>query len=780
MYGANWIDGSINEWDEYSQNWKRLDQNMFVTLKRLYNPKNIKLEFMNEINRPYGITQDPQTKNYIMVLNNKCKKCNSICNVIHFQRNFKNWTSDNDYIDKLIQDTQLSAHFDTKEVLEWIPYDRFKNITHPKYSAEGKANWIDGFNNIKYSAKEKVYSANWIDGYIYERGKYSQNWKRCNQNMFITLKRLYDPKNIKLEFINKINRSYGITQNPQTKHYMMVFEVLEWIPYDRVDNIRYIEEIGIYRAHWIDGCIDKWDDENQNWKRFNQNMVVTLKRLCDPKNIKLEFINEINGSYGITQDPKTKHYMMVLSCLGYNNIFNAIHFQENFEYWTSGNDDINKFIQDTQLSAYNDMKEVLEWIPYDKFNNIKYSAERKAYRANWIDGFINEWDEFSQSWKRLDQNIEWGEFSQSWERLDQNMFVTLKRLNNSKNIKLEFINEINRPYGITQDPETKIYMMLSAHLDTNKVLEWIPYDRFYDVNYIASGGFSKVYKAIWIDKDIPVALKILNNSKNITLEFMNEITLHNRFDNSENINYIVKFYGITQNPETKDYIMVLKYAEDGSLRNYLNANYNKLNWNKMINYLFKIALGLTWIHNNGFIHRDFHRLRPRFNTKVPQLIVQMIKRCLDADLLNRPKAEEIKDILYNWQYNGGDSQSAELQRQIEEADIINDNLSKNNVPQTNLGISYNTHSEAIYMSRLLSFNNLPKPKNFDDYYECSDNIISIKSSASLLQINASRLNIDDNNLELLNNTDENNESLEYSESLQIDISQLNTDENEKL
>ncbi|GET02555.1 kinase-like domain-containing protein [Rhizophagus clarus] len=619
MYGANWIDGSINEWDEYSQNWKRLDQNMFVTLKRLYNPKNIELEFMNEINRPYGITQDPQTKNYIMVLNNKCKKCNSICNVIHFQRNFKNWTSDNDDIDKLIQDTQLSAHYDTKEVLEWIPYDRFDNITYPKYSAEGKANWIDGFNNIKYSAKGKVCSANWIDGYIYEWNEYSQNWKRYNQNMFITLKRLYNPKNIRLEFIN-------------------------------------------------------------------------------------------------------------------------------------------------ELSAHDDMKEVLEWIPYDKFSNIKYSAKGKVYRANWIDGFISEW----------------GEFSQSWERLDQNMFVTLKRLNNSKNIKLEFINEINRPYGITQDPETKIYMMLLAHLDTNKVLEWIPYDRFYDVNYIASGGFSKVYKAIWIDKDIPVALKILNNSKNITLEFMNEITLHNRFDNSENINYIVKFYGITQNPETKDYIMVLKYAEDGSLRNYLNANYNKLNWNKMINYLFKIALGLTWIHNNGFIHRDFHRLRPRFNTKVPQLIVQMIKRCLDADLLNRPKAEEIKDILYNWQYNGGDSQSAELQRQIEEADIINDNLSKNNVPQTNLGISYNTHSEAIYMSRLLSFNNLPKPKNFDDYYECSDNIISIESSASLLQINASRLNIDDNNLELLKNTDENNKSLEYSESLQIDISQLNTDENEKL
>ena len=30
---------------------------------------------------------------------------------------------------------------------------------------------------------------------------------------------------------------------------------------------------------------------------------------------------------------------------------NAKHFQQNFEKWTSGNVDIDKFIQDAQLSA---------------------------------------------------------------------------------------------------------------------------------------------------------------------------------------------------------------------------------------------------------------------------------------------------------------------------------------------------------------------------------------------------------------------------------------------
>ena len=107
---------------------------------------------------------------------------------------------------------------------------------------------------------------------------------------------------------------------------------------------------------------------------------------------------------------------------------NAKRFQQNFKNWTSGNDDIDKFIQDTQLSA-SGYYEVLEWIPYNRFYDIKYIAKGgfgKVYRANWIDGFIYEWDNINQNWKREEQN----------------KFVALKSLNNSKNVTLEFINEV--------------------------------------------------------------------------------------------------------------------------------------------------------------------------------------------------------------------------------------------------------------------------------------------------------------------------------------------------
>ena len=69
-------------------------------------------------------------------------------------------------------------------------------------------------------------------------------------------------------------------------------------------------------------------------------------------------------------------------------------------------------------------------------------------------------------------------------------------------------------------------------------------------------------------------------------------------------------------------------------------------------------------------------------------------------------------------------------KQIKEAEEIN-NLSTNSaMPPTSLALSYETHSEAIYTSRLLNFNELPEPKNSDDYYKQNDNIISKEYSGN--------------------------------------------------
>jgi hypothetical protein len=117
----------------------------------------------------------------MIVLNEKCKRCNKKCNAIRFRQNFVSWTSDNDDIDKFIQETQLSAHYDAKEALEWIPYSRFFNITYEKIG---------------------IYKANWIDEWDRHSNK---NWQRFDQNMIVILKKLNNnPKNVTLKLMNEV------------------------------------------------------------------------------------------------------------------------------------------------------------------------------------------------------------------------------------------------------------------------------------------------------------------------------------------------------------------------------------------------------------------------------------------------------------------------------------------------------------------------------------------------------------------------------------------------
>jgi hypothetical protein len=143
--------------------------------------------------RFYGMSQDPRTKNYIVVLDLVCEKCNFVCDAIHFQRNFKNWTSGNNDIDKLIQNTQLSVHSssDLVKVIEWIPYEQFINIGYIEEDEFGK-----------------VYRAYWIDGYVVNWNYMNQHWIR-SQYIFVNLKSLNNLNNITLEFLKEVKLIYN-------------------------------------------------------------------------------------------------------------------------------------------------------------------------------------------------------------------------------------------------------------------------------------------------------------------------------------------------------------------------------------------------------------------------------------------------------------------------------------------------------------------------------------------------------------------------------------------
>ncbi|CAB5355735.1 unnamed protein product [Rhizophagus irregularis] len=211
-------------------------------------------------------------------------------------------------------------------------------------------------------------------------------------------------------------------------------------------------------------------------------------------------------------------------------------------------------------------------------------------------------------------------------------------------------------YGISQNPDTKEYVMVFHYnkmteiyeryakksftnwfynLPTNEkiidfiqqmqfkinyyydiIFEWIPYDQLDDIEEIGKGGFATVYSAIWEDgplyydddnkewsreKNKKVALKCLNSSQNINERFLNEAKEYS----IDSLN-ILRIHGISQNPDTKNYIMVLQYAEGGDFNKWINGNYENFDWTNKIKVLNNIINGLKEIHQKKKVHHDFH------------------------------------------------------------------------------------------------------------------------------------------------------------------------------
>ena len=120
-------------------------------------------------------------------------------------------------------------------------------------------------------------------------------------------------------------------------------------------------------------------------------------------------------------------------------------------------------------------------------------------------------------------------------------------------------------------------------------------------------------------------------------------------------------------------------------------------------------------HEESLAIRICQGLRPKSNYKIPQLILDVIKQCWDADPLKRPKSEELKKLFEDLYDDSYDEDNSIINKQIKEASEINKQISSSTASSSSTSIlTYNTHPQAVYTSRLLDFKNLPEPKNTDD------------------------------------------------------------------
>jgi hypothetical protein len=135
-----------------------------------------------------------------------------------------------------------------------------------------------------------------------------------------------------------------------------------------------------------------------------------------------------------------KRYGLCKECKQPENNRHLFHckLQQNFKNWTSGNNEVDKFIQKTQLKTkYYD--QILEWIEYDRFEKVEYLAKGgfgTIYKAIWKDGFIKKWDTENNQWIR----------SKCLDKDYENYPVVLKSLHNSQDITSEFLREVSYSY----------------------------------------------------------------------------------------------------------------------------------------------------------------------------------------------------------------------------------------------------------------------------------------------------------------------------------------------
>ncbi|CAB4426149.1 unnamed protein product [Rhizophagus irregularis] len=589
VYSALWKDGPL-KYNQNKQEWKRI-QFKEVILK-LCNSQYMADEFLNKIKvyendkifEIYGISQDSDTNDYIIVLQKKndkryCRKCIEkyteieykwckLCQIKYLKENFKNWTSKNEIIDNFIQEMQLKVNNPKDLVFEWISYDQF--------------------NDIK-EINKTVYSALWKDGPLkYNLSK--KKWARV-QAKGVTLK-LCDSKNTINNFLNKIIvyksdenfEIYGISQNPDTRDYVLVSQ----------DG--YCEE-----------CDEKYTEIQNKWCKS-----------CQIKNLKV-----------------------------------------NFGDWTSGNEKIDNFIQEMQLKVNHSCDIIFEWISYDQFSSIK-EVNNTIYSALWNDGPL-EYESNKKKWVRVQakevtlklcnsKNMINGflnkvEIYNNYFKIhgiaqkpdSEDYVMVLKNYHKGyvgsyceicieeyTDIKCKWCKSCQIDYlrknftnwsGNEKIDEFIQEMQLKINNPNVIVFEWIPYNQFKAIKKIGKGGFATVYSAKWkngplhYDKEWKrgpykkVALKLLNKSHDIIDEILKEIKAYSMNKCGSNI---VKIYGISQDPKTKNYIIVLQYAEGGNFSDWINKCYKHFDWNNKLRTLYNIIIGLNEIHRKQMVHRDFH------------------------------------------------------------------------------------------------------------------------------------------------------------------------------
>jgi hypothetical protein len=140
---------------------------------------------------------------------------------------------------------------------------------------------------------------------------------------------------------------------------------------------------------------------------FRQKIILADKSLR--KNEQTEAIRKLNEAYDLNKlmfNEGEKRICEICSQQCLATLFCELcvrnYLKAKFSNWTSGDNNIDDLIQKCQMEALHPLM-VVEWIPYNNLQNIKYLTKggcSEIYTADWINGGYEEWDPKEQQLKR--------------------------------------------------------------------------------------------------------------------------------------------------------------------------------------------------------------------------------------------------------------------------------------------------------------------------------------------------------------------------------------------
>ncbi|GBB92122.1 hypothetical protein RclHR1_01970004 [Rhizophagus clarus] len=430
-------------------------------------------------------------------------------------------------------------------------------------------------------------------------------------------------------------------------------------------------------------------DSSIKIEEFNQTKVIYLEDLEKRK--------EAYGICGECNEPGTGE--------NWCQLCNAKRFKENFKNWTSGNKNIDELIQYSQLNSLYCLK-CLEWLPFEKFQNVTYITRGgfgKIYSAEWPEGSIRYWDIENQKWYR---------YADSKVALKSFDF-----LNEIKSYLQIYIQGIVHCYGITQDPNTKDYMMVLDYCENGNLRNFYlnrPYDnlKIYRLSRIVN-GLLNIHNAGKVHKDF--------HSDNI-LEggtmYISDLGMCQPVNNEEE-------------SDTKGVYGVLPYMAPEVLRNHQYTQAADIySLGIVMNEFLSEEIPFNDVPHDHTLAIDICKgLRPKIPEHIPKIFVDLIMKCWDTKAENRPTAKELYQILTKLD-NERWNKDNEIYSQMNEYEKIRENKLKNR-PKVNKSKSIKTHPQAIYTSRLLNFKNLLELTNSSDlssFQVNSDTVIPSEST----------------------------------------------------